>query len=129
MLLLINQPLSTGTVWHESCLNHCERATAVEGPAFRSADSTPIDAGRQSAESLKNGEVSSRYPDGLKLVNPANQLPWRIKMNDTPIEPMSAENVEEFDVWIFESRDLVVSIIPHQIPWKLATEEYEIIQY
>jgi hypothetical protein len=26
-------------------------------------------------------------------------------MNDTPIEPMSADNVEEFDVWIFESRD------------------------
>ena len=49
-------------------------------------------------------------------------------MNDTPIEPMSANNVEEFDVWIFESRDLVISVIPHRAPSKVATEEYEIIE-
>lgn len=47
-------------------------------------------------------------------------------MNDTPIEPMSAENVEEFEVLIFESRDLLISVIPRQAPWKLATENYEI---
>lgn len=49
-------------------------------------------------------------------------------MQDTPMEPMSAENIEEFDVLIFESRDLVVSVIPRRAPWKLATENYEISQ-
>ena len=47
-------------------------------------------------------------------------------MNDTPIEPMSAENVEEFEVLIFESRDLLISVIPRYAPWKVATENYEI---
>ena len=56
------------------------------------------------------------------------QLPGRIDMQDTPIQPMSAENVEEFDILIFESRDLLVSIIPRRAPWKLATEDYEISQ-
>lgn len=47
-------------------------------------------------------------------------------MQDIPIEPMSAENVEEFEVLIFESRDLEVSVIPLLVPWKLAMENYEI---
>ena len=47
-------------------------------------------------------------------------------MNDTPIEPIRAENVEEFDVVIFESRDLVVSVIPLRAPSKVAMENYEI---
>jgi hypothetical protein len=47
-------------------------------------------------------------------------------MHDTPIEPMSAQNVEEFDVWIFESQDLVVSVIPRRAPSKMAIEDYEI---
>ena len=51
---------------------------------------------------------------------------WRTKMHDKPIEPMSAANVEEFDVWIFESQDLVVSVIPHRAPSNVATEKYEI---
>lgn len=28
-------------------------------------------------------------------------------MHDTPIEPMNAQNVEEFDVWIFDSLDRI----------------------
>jgi hypothetical protein len=47
-------------------------------------------------------------------------------MNDKPIEPMSASNVEEFDVWIFDSLDLVVSVIPHHAPLNATTENYEI---
>jgi len=47
-------------------------------------------------------------------------------MNNKPIEPMSAENVEEFEVWIFESRDLVVSVIPLQSPSNVTTENYEV---
>jgi hypothetical protein len=47
-------------------------------------------------------------------------------MQDTPIEPMSAENVEEFEVLIFESRDLEVSVISLRAPWNFAVENYEI---
>jgi hypothetical protein len=47
-------------------------------------------------------------------------------MQDKPIEPMSAGNVEEFDVWIFDSQELVVSVIPHHAPLNATTENYEI---
>ncbi len=49
-------------------------------------------------------------------------------MNNKPIELMSAENVEKFDVWIFDSSDLVVSVIPHHAPWGVTMEDYEISQ-
>jgi hypothetical protein len=54
------------------------------------------------------------------------QLSWRINMQDTPIEQMNAENVEEFEVLIFESRDLEVSVISLRAPWNFALENYEI---
>ena len=73
-------------------------------------------------------EVCSSDLDGPKLVNPADSTAMEVNMQDTPIEPMSVENVEEFDVWIFESQDLVVSVIPHRAPWKVTTEDYEISQ-
>ena len=47
-------------------------------------------------------------------------------MNDESIGKMSAENVEDFDVWIFDSQDLVVSVIPHQAVWEATTEEYDV---
>lgn len=47
-------------------------------------------------------------------------------MQDQPIGPMSVANVEEFDVWIFDSEDLVVSVIPLQAPLNATTENYEI---
>jgi hypothetical protein len=50
------------------------------------------------------------------------------EMRDKPIEPMSANNVEEFDVWIFESQNLVVSVIPVRAPLNATTESYEISQ-
>jgi len=50
-------------------------------------------------------------------------------MQDKPIEPMSAENVAVFDVWIFDSQDLVVSIIPLHAPLNATTENYEIKQH
>jgi hypothetical protein len=49
-------------------------------------------------------------------------------MQDKPFEPMSVDNVEEFDVWIFDSQDLVVSVIPHYAPLNATTEDYEIMQ-
>lgn len=45
-----------------------------------------------------------------------------------PTGPMRVENVEEFDVWIFDAHDLVVSVVPHDSPLKAATETYEIEQ-
>jgi hypothetical protein len=47
-------------------------------------------------------------------------------MHDEPIEPLSVENVEEFDVWIFDSRDLVASVVPHKAPWRAMTEDYQL---
>ena len=47
-------------------------------------------------------------------------------MQDKPIEPMNVANVEEFDVWVFDSQDLVVSIIPLHAPLNATTENYEI---
>jgi hypothetical protein len=47
-------------------------------------------------------------------------------MHDTPIEPMNPENVGEFDVWIFDARDLIISVVPHHAPWSAMTEEYTI---
>jgi hypothetical protein len=47
-------------------------------------------------------------------------------MPDEPNGRLSAENVEEFDVWIFDSQDLVASVVPHQAPWRATTEKYEL---
>ena len=47
-------------------------------------------------------------------------------MHDESIGPLSAENVEEFDVWIFDSQDLVVSVVPHHAPLRAMTEKYQI---
>ena len=44
------------------------------------------------------------------------------------IGPLSPENVEKFDVWIFDSRDLVVSVVPHQAPWGAMIEEYRLTE-
>ena len=35
---------------------------------------------------------------------------------------MTAENVEQFDVWIFDSSELVVSVIPIDAPWNAKAE-------
>jgi hypothetical protein len=47
-------------------------------------------------------------------------------MNDKNIVPMSAENVEDFDVWVFDSQVLVISVVPHLAPWGTTVEEYVI---
>lgn len=49
-------------------------------------------------------------------------------MHDEPIEAMSVDNVAEFDVRIFDSHDLVVSVIPLHAPLSATTENYEISQ-
>lgn len=49
-------------------------------------------------------------------------------MHDNPIEPMRADNVEEFDVRIFDAHDLVVSVVPLRAPWSATAEEYRLNQ-
>ena len=49
-------------------------------------------------------------------------------MHEEAIRPMTAENVEEFDVRVFDSRDLVVSIVPIRVPWATTAESYELSQ-
>ena len=36
--------------------------------------------------------------------------------DNEPTNPMTAENVEQFDVWIFDSSELVVSVTPIDAP-------------
>jgi hypothetical protein len=45
-----------------------------------------------------------------------------------PTGPMTAENVEDFDVRIFDSRDLVVSVVPLHAPWSATAENYQLSQ-
>ena len=49
-------------------------------------------------------------------------------MHDQHMKPMTAENVDEFDVWILNSHDLDVSILPVSAPWSAVAENYEIKQ-
>jgi hypothetical protein len=51
-----------------------------------------------------------------------------MNMHNEPIEPMTAENVEEFDVRIFDSQDLTVSVVALYAPWSAIAESYEIGQ-
>ena len=44
--------------------------------------------------------------------------------DNEPMYPMTAENVEQFDVWIFDSSELVVSVIPIDAPWNSKAESY-----
>jgi hypothetical protein len=44
--------------------------------------------------------------------------------DNEPTNPMNAENVEQFNVWIFDSSELVVSVIPIDAPWNAKAESY-----
>jgi hypothetical protein len=47
-------------------------------------------------------------------------------MSDRSLTPMTPGNVEDFDIWVFEARDLVVSVVPIQAPWSVAVENYQL---
>ena len=49
-------------------------------------------------------------------------------MPNKPIKPMRAENVEEFEVRVFNGRDLVVSVVPLLAPWGATAENYPVNQ-
>ena len=44
--------------------------------------------------------------------------------DNEPTNPMTAENVEQFDVWIFDSSELVVSVIAIDAPCNAKAESY-----
>ena len=48
--------------------------------------------------------------------------------DDEPTNSMTAENVEQFDVWIFDSSELVVSVIPIDAPWNAQAESYALTE-
>ena len=48
--------------------------------------------------------------------------------DNEPPNPMSADNVEQFDVWIFDSSELVVSVIPIDAPFNAKAESYALTE-
>jgi hypothetical protein len=50
----------------------------------------------------------------------------RINMSDRFSTRMTPRNVEDFDIWVFEARDLVASVVPVQEPWSAAVENYQL---
>jgi len=50
-------------------------------------------------------------------------------MQERSFRRMSSDNVEEFDVRIIESQDLLVSIVLVHAPWSVTPEQYQINQH
>ena len=50
-------------------------------------------------------------------------------MNQWPMSPMTPANVEEFEVRIQDSHDLVISIVLVRAPWSVTAEQYQISQH
>ena len=47
-------------------------------------------------------------------------------MRKQPLGRMTSENVDEFELRILDSHDLVVSMVPVHAPWSVTTETYQI---
>ena len=47
-------------------------------------------------------------------------------MHDQSFGPMTSENVDEFEIRILDSQDLVVSIVLVHAPWRVTAEQYQI---
>jgi len=41
-------------------------------------------------------------------------------------EVMTPRNVEDFDIWVFQAHELVVSVFQLQAPWSTVVENYEV---
>jgi len=41
-------------------------------------------------------------------------------------EVMTPGNVEDFDIWVFNARDLIASVVPCLAPWSTVVENYEV---
>ncbi len=49
-------------------------------------------------------------------------------MHEQSFGPMTSENVEEFEVRILDSTDLMVSIVLVHAPWSVTAEKYQFSQ-
>ena len=47
-------------------------------------------------------------------------------MSDKSLTNMTPGNVEDFDIWVFEARDLMAWVVPNQAPWAAAVENYQL---
>lgn len=47
-------------------------------------------------------------------------------MPDRSLTTMTPRNVEDFDIWVFEARDLVVSVVQIHAPWCGTVENYQL---
>jgi hypothetical protein len=47
-------------------------------------------------------------------------------MQEQPFTQMTSENVEEFEVRILDSHDLIISIVLVHAPWSVTAEKYQI---
>jgi len=56
----------------------------------------------------------------------ANSNLKEMDMHDKSVGPMNVENVEDFDVRIFNSQDLFVTVVSHHASRSVITEQYEI---
>ena len=54
------------------------------------------------------------------------QVARRINMFDRTSTTMTPRNVEDFDIWVFEARDLIASVVPLRAPWSAAVENYQL---
>ena len=50
-------------------------------------------------------------------------------MQEQPFRPMTSENVEEFEIRVLDSQDLVISIVLVDAPWSVTAEKYQISQH
>jgi hypothetical protein len=47
-------------------------------------------------------------------------------MSDRFPTTMTPRNVDDFDIWIFDARDLVISVVQIQAPWNTSVENYQL---
>ena len=47
-------------------------------------------------------------------------------MHKQPVSQMTSANVDEFEIRILDSNDLIVSIVLVHAPWSMTTETYQI---
>ena len=47
-------------------------------------------------------------------------------MRDKSMTTMTPRNVEDFEIWVFDARDLLASIVPIQAPSRAVVESYQL---
>jgi hypothetical protein len=73
-------------------------------------------------------EVRLQFTGFHLSYNGTKPLSWRMNMQEQSFGRMTSDNVEEFEVRILDSPDLVVSIVLVRAPWSVIAEQYLINQ-